>query len=157
MDDCLDLESSFEMVSAARAFVHSRLSAWELHDHIDDALLIASELVTNAILHARTPVQLRLHTDGPAVRVEVYDENSRMPAITGVGPDATSGRGLAVVACLARAWGMEQEGHGKVVWAELGSEARVESDDDCLDLKGVDSIEQALDRVDRTSRRTADA
>ena len=107
------------MVSAARAFVHSRLSAWEMNDHIDDALLIASELVTNAILHARTPVQLRLHADGPVVRVEVYDENSRMPAVTGVGPDATSGRGLAVVACLACAWGMEQEGHGKVVWAEL--------------------------------------
>jgi anti-sigma regulatory factor (Ser/Thr protein kinase) len=157
MQDCLDLESSFDMVAAARAFVRSRLGAWELRDHIDDAVLITSELVTNAILHARTPVQLRLINEGSSIRVEVYDENSRMPMLSGVGPDATSGRGMAVISAIAHSWGMELEHDGKVVWAELAPEERTESADDCLDLKEVTSVEQALDRVDRTSRPKAEA
>lgn len=156
MQDFLDLDCSFDTVSEARAFVRSRLSAWERGDRLEDAVLVASELVTNSILHARTPVQLSLITDGTAVRVEVYDENTRMPMLTGVSEDATSGRGLAVVAALAGAWGMELERDGKVVWAELGPRARNDPGD-CTDLDEVDSVDQALDRVDRMSRRTADA
>jgi anti-sigma regulatory factor (Ser/Thr protein kinase) len=154
--DCLDLDSNFDVVSEARAFVRSRLGAWDVGDRADDAVLIASELVTNAILHARTPVQLRLIADGVSVRVEVFDENSRLPVVSGVGPDATSGRGLAVVSCLAGAWGMELEADGKVVWAELGSGEPCEPDD-LPQLKDSVSIELVLASIDRTSRPTADA
>jgi anti-sigma regulatory factor (Ser/Thr protein kinase) len=141
MEDCLDLESNFEMVAAARAFVRSRLSAWEMRGCIDDAVLVVSELVTNAVLHARSAVRLRLVNDGPAVRVEVYDENTRLPVPGASGPDATSGRGIAVVSAVAESWGMELEGDGKVVWAEFGAgkEDTPSWQDDWLDLGDVDS------------------
>ena len=121
MEDCLDLESSFEVVADARAFVRSRLTVWELSNHVDDAVLAASELVTNAVLHARSAVRLRLVTDGPALRVEVYDENTRLPVPGASGPDATTGRGIGVVSAVAASWGMELQGDGKVVWAEFGT------------------------------------
>ena len=139
MEDCLDLESSLEMVAAARAFVRSRLVAWEVRSYVDDAVLVASELVTNAVLHARSSVRLRIVNDGPAVRVEVYDENTRLPVPTASGPDATSGRGIAVVSAVAASWGMELEGDGKVVWAEFGTapEANGSEFDDRPDLNDV--------------------
>lgn len=156
MDVCLDLENNVEAVSAARAFVRSLLAAWGLKDHIDDAVLITSELVTNAVLHARTGIELRVLWAGSSVRLEVYDENSRLPILAGVDPAATSGRGLAVVSSVAGSWGMELEGDGKVVWAELGSEA-MSAATDRFALKQLDSVELALDTFDRTSRRTATA
>ena len=156
MDVFLDLENNVEAVSAARAFVRSLLAACDLRDYIDDAVLIASELVTNAVLHARTGIQLRVLSEGSSVRLEVYDENSRLPTLAAVDPAATSGRGLAVVSSLAGSWGVELERYGKVVWAELGSDA-TSAAKECFDLDQVDSVEQALDRLDRTSRRTANA
>lgn len=146
MDDCLQLESDPELVTAARTFVRDRLLAWEAGEHLDAALLIASELVTNAILHARTSLELRLDLDRESLRVEVYDENPRLPALAPCPPEATSGRGLALVTRLATAWGMENRGDGKVVWAVLGP-ARQEAGDDCVDLSGVDTVDQAIDRI----------
>lgn len=149
MDDCLQLESNPEIVTAARRFVRDRLSSWEATEYVDAALLVASELVTNAILHARTSIELKLVLDGPTLRVEVYDENPRLPTLAPCPPEATSGRGLALVANLAASWGMENRGDGKVVWAVLG-DTGPEPDDDCVDLSGVDTVEQAFREIRRS-------
>lgn len=122
MEECLDLDSRPELVRAARRFVERTLGAWEMPEYLDEALLVASELVTNSILHARTDLRLTLRSDGvTGVRVEVYDENSRMPNPAWAPTDATSGRGLNAVAVVASTWGAEDRGDGKVVWAQLGN------------------------------------
>lgn len=124
VDDCLDLEPDPRLVVAARAFVESRLRAWEAADLLSDAVLVTSELVTNAVLHARTQIRLRVAAERSKVRVEVYDDNTRIPILASCATDATSGRGLVMVAALVNSWGIEQHGDGKVVWAELGPPAQ---------------------------------
>ncbi len=146
MDDCLEFESNPEMVVAARRFVRERLAVWEALEHIDAAALVASELVTNAVLHARTAITLRLQMHGGTIRIEVYDENPRLPVVAPCPPDATSGRGLALISATATAWGMENRGDGKVVWAELGP-GPDDTPEDCTDLTGVDTVEQAIDQI----------
>ena len=148
MDDCLEFESNPEIVVAARHFVRDRLAAWEAVEHVDSAVLIASELVTNAVLHARTAVTLRLELSGSTIRIEVLDGNPRLPMLAPCPPDATSGRGLALVSSLATTWGMENRGDGKVVWAELGPDPSGEADE-CVDLSGVETVEEAFDRIRR--------
>lgn len=149
MDDCLEFESNPEMVVVARRFVRERLAAWEAVEHIDAAALVASELVTNAVLHARTAITLRLQLHGDTIRIEVFDENPRLPVVAPCPPEATSGRGLALISATATAWGMEHRGDGKVVWAELGP-GRVDTPEDCMDLSAVDTVEQAIDHIRTT-------
>lgn len=83
-------------------------------------LLCASELVTNAVLHAAPPIELEILLLEGRIRVAVYDGSTgdvarRRP----VRDDTTSGRGLAIVETLAAAWRVEATPHGKVVWFEL--------------------------------------
>ena len=154
MDDCLEFESDPAMVVAARQFVRERLMAWKAAQHADTAALVASELVTNAVLHARTAVTLRVQIEGPTVRIEVFDENPRLPVVAPCPPDATSGRGLALVTASATAWGMEHRGDGKVVWAEIGPD-RDDPPDDCVDLSEVDTVEEAFDTIRRSDPDTS--
>lgn len=81
-------------------------------------VLAANEIVVNAVLHARTEftVRIRLHEGG--ARVEVEDGNSRMLQPCMAPPDATSGRGLAIVDGLGLKWGSYRLPGGKVVWIE---------------------------------------
>jgi hypothetical protein len=89
----------------------------------DDALLVIGELVSNAIRHAATDLHLSLVVEPGHMRVEVFDADPRPPALLAADVDATSGRGLIIVASLARTWGYgsaQREGlSGKIVWAEL--------------------------------------
>ena len=82
---------------------------------------IVTELVTNAVLHAATPVGLTVRWDGTGVMVEVTDGSSVRP----VSPDlpfgdAVTGRGLALVDALATAWGTVKSRYGKTVWVLIG-------------------------------------
>jgi two-component sensor histidine kinase len=88
-----------------------------LSPRVDAATLVVSELVTNAVRHAGTPVSVRVRLLGSRVRLEVGDGDPRLPQpATGTGE---SGRGLRLVTAVARAWGARPTSHGKVVWAEL--------------------------------------
>lgn len=147
MDDCLEFESDPEMVIAARRFVRDRLTSWEATGQLDNALVVTSELVTNAVLHARTAVTLRVKVSASSVRIEVFDENPRLPVASPCPPDATSGRGLALVSSLATTWGIENHDDGKVVWAEIGPAGGGSGPEDCLDLSGVDTVEEAFGRI----------
>ena len=90
---------------------------------VDDAALVVTELVANAVLHAGGPITLRIEplAEDDAVRVVVGDTSPVPPALREYGSVASTGRGLTLVARLARRWGAEPapEGDGKVVWAEL--------------------------------------
>jgi anti-sigma regulatory factor (Ser/Thr protein kinase) len=81
--------------------------------------------VTNALLHARTDVRLRLALRGDRLHLGVHDGGSRLLRLVGGDPDAEAGRGLLLVERLARAWGVYRppEG-GKVVWCVLALEVR---------------------------------
>ncbi|MGA5816658.1 ATP-binding protein [Kitasatospora sp. NPDC094028] len=84
--------------------------------------MVTSELVTNAVRHSDQPVlTVALHVSVGLRRalVEVYDGSAVLPRRRTVGADAESGRGLALVGCLALACGAARTEHGKRVWAEL--------------------------------------
>ena len=88
---------------------------------LETAILLTSELVSNALLHARTEVDLLLVMASSAVRVEVHDGNASPPGLpASPAPlDATTGRGLLMVDALAGRWGVDGTGDGKTIWFEL--------------------------------------
>ena len=67
----------------ARRFVTSTCEEWQLTDDLDTVALLTSELVTNGVLHARTPVAIRLHDDDRGLLVEVHDSDPRPPTPRG--------------------------------------------------------------------------
>jgi anti-anti-sigma factor len=86
---------------------------------VEEAVLAANELVTNAILHARTNCTLRLFVDRDVLRVEVEDRDPSHLSPVVLGPDAANGRGLVLVERLAAEWGHEMLADGKIVWCEV--------------------------------------
>lgn len=107
-------------VRTARAFVRDRCRAAGVADDVRDvAMLLASECVTNAFMHGRSEARLSVTVGAGRVLVEVGDDNSRHPAPVVPDPDALDGRGLAIVASLASAWGTRDQAYGKVIWFEV--------------------------------------
>jgi anti-sigma regulatory factor (Ser/Thr protein kinase) len=105
-------------VSSARHFVASVLDAWELE--CEDLPLLVSELATNAVLHARSDFEVTVLRSEGHVRVEVFDQNTRLPSFAVAPPDAYSGRGLMLLRELASAWGVESHSDiGKTIWFEV--------------------------------------
>jgi anti-sigma regulatory factor (Ser/Thr protein kinase) len=89
---------------------------------VDTAMLLISELVTNAVVHAHTPVEVHIAVRGPVVRIEAHDGSTSPPRLPHVDAGATSGRGLAMVDELATSWGSVVGPDGKTVWFELRDE-----------------------------------
>lgn len=90
---------------------------------LDDALLLISELVTNAVLHGGPPILLGIECDGDVLRVRVRDGSPVVPSPRQAGPDAEGGRGMTLVELLTNTWGVtpvaDEHGAGKQVWFEL--------------------------------------
>ena len=78
-----------------------------------------SEVVTNAVLHGRGKVTLRLHCGPHVVRVEVCDEARALPALSTPSCQAEGGRGMLIVDTLATTWGVSLTSTGKSVWFEV--------------------------------------
>ena len=113
-------------VAAARAFVRDTLQGWGLTDIVDDAVVLTSELVTNAVVHAGTAADVLCLRDGDgSVRVEVADHYpDRGLPVQDLGhhygdPDREGGRGLLLCASLADRWGVEYTSTDKRVWFRL--------------------------------------
>jgi KaiC/GvpD/RAD55 family RecA-like ATPase len=103
----------------ARAFVAETLRSWQCEAVVDDAVLVASELATNAVVHSRTAFTIWLRRDGNRVRVAVRDGNDAEPALGDPSELALGGRGLSLVASVSDDWGCEPVRSGKTVWADL--------------------------------------
>ena len=113
-------------VSRARTLLREQATSWKLPDDVaETAVLLLSELMTNAYRHAKVvpgrEIWARCTVDDDSVRVWVTDANDTLPAPRSASPDDESGRGLALVATLADDWGAERRepGIGKEVWFEL--------------------------------------
>lgn len=89
-------------------------------DQRDLALLVLSELVTNAVRQADGTVRVALEAGSESLLVEVFDTGHRLPALSRSAPDSTSGRGLHLVEAVCEEWGVREKLAGKTVWARLG-------------------------------------
>lgn len=112
------LEPSPESVSRARRTVHDTLAAWGLDNLADDMVLVASELVTNALQHTSGPIVMVLQQRDETVLIEVADVSSALPVQRRESADDESGRGLALVEAFSDDWGYRRRGNrrGKWVW-----------------------------------------
>jgi anti-anti-sigma regulatory factor/anti-sigma regulatory factor (Ser/Thr protein kinase) len=110
--------------AAARAFVQQVCHSWALDSPdatlIDRAVLLANELVTNAVIHANTDLVLRLELRDDRLNIAVHDGSPRLLRAVASDPHAPGGRGLWLVEQLAHAWGVSRHPDGgKVVWCTL--------------------------------------
>jgi anti-sigma regulatory factor (Ser/Thr protein kinase) len=114
-------------VARARRFVRETLIGWGADDAMDNAVLLTSELATNAVIHARTPFEVICRSAGGTVQVEVVDgDGSHVLPVPNRGddPDRTSGRGLLMPVMLAPEWGVSYAAATKTVWFRLGTKGR---------------------------------
>lgn len=136
----ISLPAEAQSPAAARRFAARTLADWDLDPLVDTATLLVSELVTNCLLHARTPMTVRCRRDGDGVRIEVEDGSAVVPRVRRYGSDSATGRGLALVDQLTAAWGTEPTpSGGKKVWFRL---SQVETDAvwAAFDLDAVEAI-----------------
>ncbi|MFJ6386662.1 SpoIIE family protein phosphatase [Streptomyces sp. NPDC091972] len=114
-----------EAARHARRFTRRTLRAWGVpEDAMDTALLVVSELVTNALVHTGGQVRLDLTLIGRRLRVSVADASPRTPAKpTSIGWEATGGRGILLVEAVSAAWGSVPVSGGKQVWSEIALDA----------------------------------
>ncbi|QXE39353.1 ATP-binding protein [Streptomyces sp. GMY02] len=125
-------------VGLARVELRKTLANWGLSELEDSALLVLSELLTNASRHTRVSlgreIETRYLSRPGVVRIEVHDSSACRPELRGLDPDSVDGRGLVLVAALANKWGADKRDDGapgKVVWAELSLPSRLPDEGDC--------------------------
>jgi anti-sigma regulatory factor (Ser/Thr protein kinase) len=117
----LELPADHTAAARARHFVGDTLRGWGCDHAVADAELLVSELVTNAVLHARSPARLKVERDPVSLRVSVCDSSTAPPRVRDYGPSAVTGRGMLLVDRIAQRWGVDLDGNGKCVWFEVSS------------------------------------
>ncbi|NYD23977.1 ATP-binding protein [Kineococcus aurantiacus] len=128
----LTLEPDPGAARRARRFVRESLAAAGRPEWVDAGELAVSELVTNAALHARTTVEVGVEVHPDHARVEVRDFNLTQPSQRHYGQQATTGRGMALVASVSSGCGTTSLPDGKVVWFELRTPDHEPSEEDLL-------------------------
>jgi anti-sigma regulatory factor (Ser/Thr protein kinase) len=118
-------------VPAVRRYVAAVLAEWGHEALVPDAILVASELATNAVRHAHSPFRVtveRKHQGSQhqgsrrqGIRIAVEDREAIPPALCARGGESTSGRGVLIVRDVCAAWGSDHLPDGKVVWADLAA------------------------------------
>lgn len=122
MDARTTLRPDAESAAAARRFIADVL--WQRgfsNPGIENAVLLTSEAVTNAVVHAGTDVGLVVTADAFMARVEVHDGHPEPPVQLVLRPESPGGLGLNVIDALAEAWGVRQLDSGKCLWFEVRS------------------------------------
>jgi hypothetical protein len=103
----------------ARTFVAEVLRRWRCEEMLQTVQLAVSELVTNAVLHAGSSVDVSVSLHATDIRVDVVDRGSGTPLIQPPAEDHDSGRGLQIVGRLATSWGVREGPGWKSVWFEV--------------------------------------
>src|SRR5690348_4002959 len=104
----------------ARRRVSGQLGVWGITGQgAEPVVLVAHELVTNAVEHARTPLELTVSFDGADVVVEVHDQSPLQPRLQPFNPAAARGRGLQLVAALASSWDCVRHACSKTIRAVI--------------------------------------
>ena len=108
-------------VPAARRFTTDAIIDLGAEESAGEAQLLVSELATNAVIHARSPIRLTVLREGDCLRVEVRDDDPQVPRIPERMPpvSATGGRGILLVDAMATDWGVNSNEKGKTIWFEL--------------------------------------
>lgn len=116
-EESTHLSSHPTSAGAARRFVAGVLRRWRCTGEVADAVLLCTdELVTNAILHVGSDIDVVVRREAGAVVVEVSDASPRPPLRRVVAPEDETGHGLTLVEALADRWGVEVRAPGKAVW-----------------------------------------
>ena len=115
------LGRSLAVVRTARRFVRDVLEDNAVADEVVETVeLLTSEVITNALVHARSAPELAVRVRREMVRVEVADVSPVVPIRRAINTDALSGRGIAIVKSLASQWGVaDLSAQGKTVWFEV--------------------------------------
>ncbi len=99
--------------------MEAALRSWGDEDTTEIGVLLTTELVTNAIVHARTDFALRVTTSQERLRVEVSDSSQDPARLVPIHGLEDHGRGLHLVDALSASWGVDWRDEGKAVWFEL--------------------------------------
>ncbi|HVV29656.1 MAG TPA: ATP-binding protein [Mycobacteriales bacterium] len=112
-------------VAHARHFTEEKVEAWgACQEVVDTAVLLTSELVTNAVLYGFGGRELQLQARSGTLRIVVTDDAPGVPTVRHPDEDSESGLGLLVIEACADRWGVQQHDVGKSVWCEIALEAR---------------------------------
>jgi anti-sigma regulatory factor (Ser/Thr protein kinase) len=116
------LSSDLTSVRIARAFVAHAMEEWRADVDRAAVEVATSEIVTNAIRHAGSPVKVTVRLVDDIVRVDIADGSRVLPVVRHVSPDTTSGRGMNIVEAVTDDWGVEvDDTGGKAVWFTVGA------------------------------------
>ena len=113
------LEADPKSASLARRFVDSTLQEWGCEEAADTVTLLVSELVTNAVIHAHSDLEVSVQLLKGRLRVDVTDHDEEMVKRRDAADTEVSGRGMDLVEALATAWGVDMRPGGKSVWFEV--------------------------------------
>lgn len=104
-----------------RSLLWTTFACWDADkDRLDDAALVLSELVGNAVRHARgETLQVRLRREQDVLRIAVLDDSRDGPVPRVASFEDESGRGMLIIEALSRRWGWEPRATGKIVWADV--------------------------------------
>src|SRR3954471_24938781 len=119
----LTLSPTVDAVGVGRRFVADALSEWDLGALAYTATLLTSEVLTNCVLHARTPIVLTLVRGRDSVTISVHDGSPLLPRRRRHSRDATTGRGLALLDQLAQTWAVTNDGSGKTLTFVVGGDS----------------------------------
>ncbi len=115
----LQVQPGVSATRELRASLRDLLDPSPYAARLDDVVLAATELVTNAVLHGRQPISVRVTQLPDRLRIAVHDTHGVSPSFSLLDPTAFTGRGLMVVSAVADRWGVEPDGTGKSVWIEV--------------------------------------
>ncbi|WHM40419.1 ATP-binding protein [Streptomyces sp. BPTC-684] len=156
----LELFGTKGVVTRCRDFTAHALADWgwtttareDDRARVADVLLLVSEVVTNACLHAGGPRELVLRHEDGHLRVEVADASPVAPARRSRAPSLPGGHGLMVLDRLAGDWGSIPLGTGKVVWLEVALPSRAERSHSAGYRHPPESLRDARGPFDRPAR-----
>jgi anti-sigma regulatory factor (Ser/Thr protein kinase) len=114
-----ELQVSHEAPRRARRFLKAAACPEHHSALVDDAMVLASELVTNSVLHGGPPLIVAVECDGTFLQVRVRDGSPALPTPRAAAQGDENGRGLALVAAMSDDWGVEPDADGKLVWFVL--------------------------------------